>query len=106
MSISTSNTTGNIELRLICYHDCDDVQLFWRTKVDGQMDGTIPNCLELVFPIKIARQQLTNQAVHPKIPISGRSRDMNGLTMARITARLYAIKCLPCACQMVGRLAL
>lgn len=37
MSISTSNTTGSIELKLIGYHDCDDVQLLVRERVGGQV---------------------------------------------------------------------
>jgi phosphatidylserine/phosphatidylglycerophosphate/cardiolipin synthase-like enzyme len=45
VSVSVSKKTDNIELRLTAYHNCDDVQLFWRTTVDGQADAMIPRCL-------------------------------------------------------------
>lgn len=45
MSVSVSKKTGNTELKLTAYHNCDDVQLFWRTMFDGQADGMIPGCL-------------------------------------------------------------
>jgi phosphatidylserine/phosphatidylglycerophosphate/cardiolipin synthase-like enzyme len=45
VSVSVSKKTGNIELRLTAYHNCDDVQLFWRTTVDEQADAMIPGCL-------------------------------------------------------------
>lgn len=45
MAIHTSNLTNGIELKLTAYHNCDDVQLFWRTGVDGQNDRPIPGCL-------------------------------------------------------------
>lgn len=45
MAISTSNITNGIELTLTAYHNCDDVQLFWRTSVDGEPDTPVPGCL-------------------------------------------------------------
>src|ERR1019366_1431112 len=45
MPITTSNRTGDIEIRLAAYHNCDDVQLFWRVAVNGQDDDEIPGCL-------------------------------------------------------------
>jgi PLD-like domain len=45
MPVSTSNTTNGIEIRLAAYHNCDDVQLFWRAVVDGEEDAPVPNCL-------------------------------------------------------------
>lgn len=49
MSVSTSNTTNGIEIRLAAYHNCDDVQLFWRTVVDGEEDAPVPDCLGYVI---------------------------------------------------------
>ena len=45
MPISTSNVTDGIELKLTAYHNCDDVQLFWRTSVNDQPDTSVPGCL-------------------------------------------------------------
>jgi hypothetical protein len=45
MAVSTSNETNGIELKLTAYHNCDDVQLFWRTGVNGEMDVPISGCL-------------------------------------------------------------
>jgi hypothetical protein len=45
MPTDVTNKTGNIELRLAAYHDCDDVQLCWRAKVGDQLDAAIPGCL-------------------------------------------------------------
>ena len=45
MSVPTSNITDSIKIQLTPYHDCDDVQLFWRAIVSGQMDGAITDCL-------------------------------------------------------------
>ncbi|MHB8084756.1 MAG: phospholipase D-like domain-containing protein [Dehalococcoidia bacterium] len=53
MAVSVSNSTGNIEIKLVAYHDCDDVQLFWCTKVDGILYEAIPDCLGF----KIERQR-------------------------------------------------
>lgn len=44
MSISTSNTTGSIELKLIG-HMTATMYSFWCARVGGHVDGTIPNCL-------------------------------------------------------------
>ena len=54
MAISTSNVTDGIELKLTAYHNCDDVQLFWRTSVNGQPDTPVPGCLG--FSIQRRRQ--------------------------------------------------
>lgn len=45
MSVSTSNTTNGVEIRLTVYHNCDDVQLFWRAVADGEDDASVPDCL-------------------------------------------------------------
>lgn len=45
MSVSTTNTTNGVEIRLAAYHNCDDVQLFWRALADGEEDAPVPNCL-------------------------------------------------------------
>ena len=45
MAVSTSNTTNDIEITLTAYHNCDDVQLFWRATVNEQSDVPIPDCL-------------------------------------------------------------
>jgi hypothetical protein len=45
MAVSISNETNGIALKLTAYHNCDDVQLFWRTAVNGQSDVPIPDCL-------------------------------------------------------------
>ena len=45
MAVSTSNLTNGVELKLTAYHNCDDVQLFWRTGVDGEDDVPIAGCL-------------------------------------------------------------
>src|SRR5262250_2900060 len=45
MSNTTSKKTGNTELRLVAYHNCDDVELFWRVAVNGQADASIPAVL-------------------------------------------------------------
>src|SRR5206468_9977274 len=42
------------ELHLAAYKNCDDVQLFWRTKVNGQFDQPLPGCLGFM----IERQRL------------------------------------------------
>jgi len=62
MPVTTSNTTGNIEITLNCYHNCDDVQLFWRTKVEKQVDGHIPGCLGFM----IERQRKTKEGAWDK----------------------------------------
>lgn len=49
MSVSTRNTAGGVEVRLTAYHNCDDVQLFWRAVVDGQEDAPVPDCLGYVI---------------------------------------------------------
>ncbi|MFL6230156.1 MAG: phospholipase D-like domain-containing protein [Pyrinomonadaceae bacterium] len=45
MAVSTTNTTDGIEIRLAAYHNCDDVQLFWRAAVGGEEDMPVPDCL-------------------------------------------------------------
>jgi hypothetical protein len=56
MPIFTSNTTGNVELRLTAYHDCDDVALFWRVLVDGEKDAAIPGVLGFMIERQRLRQ--------------------------------------------------
>jgi len=57
MSVTTVKKTGNIEIRLTAHHNCDDAQLFWRTKVDGTLDGAIPGSLGFM----IERQRKTRE---------------------------------------------
>ena len=57
MPTDVTNKTGNVEIRLAAYHDCDDVQLCWRAKVGDQLDAAIPNCLG--FMIERQRQDGT-----------------------------------------------
>ncbi|MFA5014165.1 MAG: phospholipase D-like domain-containing protein [Actinomycetota bacterium] len=45
MVVFANNKVGNIEIKLATYHNCDDVQLFWRAIVDEQADHSIPGCL-------------------------------------------------------------
>src|SRR5262245_11159191 len=45
MPINSHKQTGNIELFLSAYKNCDDVLLFWRTKISGEFDKPIPNCI-------------------------------------------------------------
>jgi len=45
MAVSTSNITNGIGVKLTAYHNSDDVQLFWRTGVNGANDVPIPGCL-------------------------------------------------------------
>jgi hypothetical protein len=54
MPVTTSNKTGDVEIRLAAYHNCDDVELFWRVTVDGQEDAAIPE----VLGFTIERQRL------------------------------------------------
>jgi hypothetical protein len=49
MSVSTTNTTNGVEIRLAAYHNCDDVQLFCRAVVDGEEDAPVPECLGYVI---------------------------------------------------------
>jgi hypothetical protein len=41
----TGELASKVEINVTCYHNCDDVELFWRTRVDGQDDSPIPECL-------------------------------------------------------------
>src|SRR4030095_8875313 len=52
MAATASKQTGDIEMRLVAYHNCDDVELFWRVSVAGQPDAPIPD----VLGFKIERQ--------------------------------------------------
>jgi hypothetical protein len=45
MPALTGAAAPNIQIRMSAYHNCDDVELFWRTTVDGQNDRLIPDCL-------------------------------------------------------------
>lgn len=49
MAVSTRNTTNGIEIRLAAYHNCDDVQLFWRAVVEEEEDAPVPDCLGYVI---------------------------------------------------------
>ena len=49
MAVSTKNTTNGIEIRLAAYHNCDDVQLFWRAVVEGEEDAPVHDCLGYVI---------------------------------------------------------
>jgi PLD-like domain len=55
MPVTTSNQTGNVLMHLAAYHNCDDVQLFWRVTVNGKEDAEIPGVLG--FMIERQRQQ-------------------------------------------------
>jgi phosphatidylserine/phosphatidylglycerophosphate/cardiolipin synthase-like enzyme len=55
MSLTASNQTGNVGIRLTAYHNCDDVELFWRVTVNGKEDTEIPGVLG--FMIERQRQQ-------------------------------------------------
>ncbi|WP_177171859.1 phospholipase D-like domain-containing protein [Nitrosovibrio tenuis] len=55
MAIAISNSTNGIQLKLMAYSNCDDVQLFWRVTVDGIADSPIPGCLG--FMIERQRMQ-------------------------------------------------
>jgi hypothetical protein len=59
MAVSTSDTTNGIEIKLTAYHNCDDVQLFWRPTVHGQSDVPIPHCL--CFSIERRRKNADDQ---------------------------------------------
>ncbi|HZE68962.1 MAG TPA: phospholipase D-like domain-containing protein [Pyrinomonadaceae bacterium] len=59
MPVSTSNLTNGIGIKLTAYHNCDDVQLFWRPTVNGQPDVAIPGCLGFA----IARRRKTSADV-------------------------------------------
>lgn len=56
MSTIIETTTGDITIILKAYHDCDNVQLFWRIKVSNDFDVEIENCLGFA----IFRQRLVN----------------------------------------------
>jgi hypothetical protein len=45
MSVKVSKTTGNVEMSLVAYHNCEDVELFWRVSVNGAADASIPGVL-------------------------------------------------------------
>ena len=47
MSVITENTTGNITIILKAYHDCDNVQIFWRVKVGNDFDTQIDDCFRV-----------------------------------------------------------
>lgn len=48
MSIAASKKTGNVELRVVAYRNCDDVELFWRASVADELDAPIPEVLGFV----------------------------------------------------------
>jgi phospholipase D-like protein len=45
MSINASRKTGNVDLSVYAYVNCDDVELCWRAAVGGQIDQAIPEVL-------------------------------------------------------------
>jgi phosphatidylserine/phosphatidylglycerophosphate/cardiolipin synthase-like enzyme len=65
MAIPSNNKVGNVEIKLVAYHNCDDAQLFWRTIVDGQADRPIPGCLGFM----IERRRKTQNGVWGPIEI-------------------------------------
>lgn len=65
MSTSTSHTTNGIEIKLTVYHNCDDVQLFWRSTVNGEKDVAIPGCLG--FAIERKRKDANDVWGEPEI---------------------------------------
>jgi len=60
-----SNQTGNIEIVLTVYNNCDDAQLFWRTKVDASIDKPIPECVG--YAIERRRKLKNGQWGKPEI---------------------------------------
>lgn len=54
MPVAVSNTVNGIQIRATAYHDCDDVQLFWRVSSGEASDVPIPGCLG--FMIERQRQ--------------------------------------------------
>lgn len=55
MATAASKKTGNVELRVVAYRNCDDVELFWRASVADELDAPIPEVLG--FVIERQRQQ-------------------------------------------------
>ncbi len=45
MTESNRDVASNVRIYVSCYHNCDDVELFWRTRVDERDDSLIPGCL-------------------------------------------------------------
>lgn len=45
MSVVVSKLTDNIEIKLTAYHNCDDVQLYWITKVNGDISEPVKDCI-------------------------------------------------------------
>ena len=43
--LSGQHTTGSFQIRAIAYHNCNDVQLFWRVSVSGADDAPLEGCL-------------------------------------------------------------
>ena len=54
MPVSTHTSSGENQIYLSVYKNCDDALLFWRTKVGGKWDRAIPGCLG--FSIQRQRQ--------------------------------------------------
>lgn len=49
MSVVVSKRTDNIEIKLTAYHNCDDVQLYWLTKVNENISSPIEDCLGFIL---------------------------------------------------------
>jgi hypothetical protein len=45
MAATASKQTGGVRMRLVAYHNCDDVELFWRVTVGGEDDAAIAGVL-------------------------------------------------------------
>jgi len=80
MPVTVTNTTNSVEIKLTAYHNCDDVQLFWRIGKDGQMDVPLPGCLGFMVerqrqddqgnwvPVEILRNQVAFVDLPPQDP--------------------------------------
>jgi hypothetical protein len=55
MANAVSKKAGNVELHLVAYHNCDDVEVFWRVSVAGEKDAPIPEVLG--FTLERQRQK-------------------------------------------------
>ena len=70
MPIVKEKTTAGITLRVTAYHNCDDVELFWRVRDATGEDKSIPNCLGFIIerrrldpdgnwgPVEVLRNQV------------------------------------------------
>jgi hypothetical protein len=53
------------KIHLAAYKNCDDVQLFWRTEIDREIDAIIPECLGFT----ILRKREVKRGVYGKVEI-------------------------------------